>query len=112
MITRNINNIGQPFRNCNGELITNCVVSFTLVKGTRNRPTSTFDFITKERVLCIPALTKTNNNGEFSIDLWPTSRGLEQLKYYCVVEHEDINNVTQPLEENLSPIKYETWANL
>jgi hypothetical protein len=105
MIKRNINNIGQPLVTAAGVLLSGINITFTLAKG--STPASTFDAITKEKIVSIPNVVTTNEHGEFSIDLWCTSRGVDVLEYVCAVDIMGVQPFRAPLSEGLIPLK---WA--
>ncbi len=82
-VRREINNIGQPLIDSEGRPLANVKITFRLVKG--GAPADVFDATSKERHSSTPTETVTNANGEFTVRLWPTSRGPAGLKYRCEV---------------------------
>lgn len=87
LVTRTISNTGSPLTDVNGALLADTIIRFTLVND-RSYAAGTFDVETGEPVAPGPYLATTDNNGIFSVDLWPTSRGLEQRFYLCEIAPE------------------------
>jgi len=84
LVTRTISNAGSPLTDVNGGLLASTVIRFTLVND-RSYAAGTFDVETGEPVAPGPYLATTDDDGLFSVDLWPTSRGLEQRFYLCEI---------------------------
>jgi hypothetical protein len=99
MVTRTITNIGQPLVSPQGYLLQNVKLSFTLVQG--SKPHQTFDKYSGEMIAPLPVYVYTDNNGEFTVDLWCTTRGIDSLQYVCVVDSDEIDNFKAPLPEGL-----------
>jgi hypothetical protein len=99
MVTRTIDNIGQPLTSPMGIILQNVKVSFTLVKG--KIPCQTFDKFSGECIAPLPVDVYTDINGEFRVDLWCTSRGFDSVQYVCVVDCDEIDNFKAPLPEGL-----------
>lgn len=103
MVTRNVNNIGQPLVSPLGHLLQNVKISFTLMS--KNKPCQTFDKLTGECIAPIPVVVYTDMHGEFSVNLWCTNRGFDQVEYACVIDVDEIDNFKAPLPEG-SPITF------
>lgn len=84
LVTRTISNTGSPLTDVNGALLADTIIRFTLVND-RSYAAGTFDVETGEPVAPGPYLATTDEAGLFSVDLWPTSRGLEQRFYLCEI---------------------------
>lgn len=87
LVTRTINNDGAPLTDVNGALLANVTIRFTLIND-RSYAAGTFDAETGEPVAPGPYVAITDEDGLFSVDLWPTSRGLEQRFYLCEIAPE------------------------
>jgi hypothetical protein len=109
MRTRTINNIGNPLISSSGDILDGVKITFTLVKN--NKITSTFDTISKERIVGVPVSVITNINGEFSINLWPPSRGQDASEYICVCDVPNIANFKAPLIDGDIDLKWFDWIN-
>jgi len=83
LITREINNAGQPLVDSAGNLIVGAKIEFCLVKGFI--PTDSFDLISQEKVVSRRHTVYTNISGEFSLSLWPTDRGEGGRQYLCSI---------------------------
>jgi hypothetical protein len=82
LITRTIDNSGSPLTDVNGNLLAATVIRFTLVNA-RSYAAGTFDVDTGEPVAPGPWQATTDDEGLFTVALWPTSRGLEE-RFYLV----------------------------
>lgn len=82
LVTRTINNTGAPLTDVNGAVLALTPIRFTLVNS-RSYAAGTFDATTGEPVAPGPYLSTTDDDGLFSVNLWPTSRGLEE-RFYLV----------------------------
>lgn len=83
IVRREINNYGQPLVDFEGQPQEGVKIRFRLIKN--GIPVDVFDTTTRERIMSAGKHAKTNVNGEFSIQLWPTDRGPTGLKYLCHV---------------------------
>jgi hypothetical protein len=85
-LTRTITNIGQnqPLIGDDGMPLANAAITFLLVDANM-APTATIDTKTGSLVVAKEKVAITDANGEFSVDLWPTSRGKDQTYYLCRV---------------------------
>ena len=84
---RTITNIGkeQPFLSEDGSPLVNAMITFTLVDADRCLA-ATFDTATRSLIVPKEVIVLTDENGEFTVDLWPTSRGEDTLFYLCRVQ--------------------------
>lgn len=108
LVTRQINNVGDPLVDSSGTILAGVAVSFTLV-DVDNSPCDAWDAISSERVAPIRETVTTDEFGEFSINLWPNDRGSTQTSYRCSVRRQNVRSILAALpEDDLSPIK---WIN-
>lgn len=86
LITRTITNTGSPLYTPDGILLTNIAITFELVdnKGMR---ISSWDAITGENIVGDAVNVTTDAQGEFSVHLWPNTRGNKPTRYLCTVHH-------------------------
>ena len=83
---RTLTNAGDPLCTPDGQVLSGVHVSFQLVDR-YGVETDVWDALTHERVGGEPIVATTNEDGEFSIDLWPNSRGNRPTRYRCTVDH-------------------------
>lgn len=83
---RTLTNAGDPLCTPDGQVLSGVHVSFQLVDR-YGVETDVWDALTHERVGGEPIVATTNEDGEFSIDLWPNSRGNLPTRYRCTVDH-------------------------
>lgn len=83
---RTLTNAGDPLCTPDGQVLSGVRVSFQLVDR-YGVETDVWDALTHERVGGEPIVATTNEDGEFSIDLWPNSRGNRPTHYRCTVDH-------------------------
>lgn len=86
LTTRAITNAGAPLCAPDGTLLPNTSILFELVNTTGARADA-WDAVTSERVGGDPITVTTDEAGEFSVDLWPNSRGDRITRYRCTVQH-------------------------
>lgn len=94
LVMREINNAGAPLTDVNGNLLADILIRFTLVNS-RSYAAGTFDIISGEPVAPGVYTAVTNASGIFSVNLWPTSRGLEE-RFYLVEIAPDSETVFYP----------------
>ena len=105
LVTRTLTNTGQPLILPSGELIRHTRINFIL-SDNNGDPIDAWDSIDNSRVNG-KISTKTDNNGEFTVDLWPNDRGVNPSYYLCVTDHEDIPNLLGQIPEgDLSPYSW------
>jgi hypothetical protein len=104
MVTRKINNIGQPLLSPDGAIIKNTTVAFLLIDE-NGKPTDVFDAITGERISGV-VYTKTDEHGEFEVSLFPNSRGSKTTAYLVRVLKEGVEDIIASLQEGINPIPW------
>ena len=117
MITREINNIGQPLRGPSGTPLGGIKIEFMLA-NIRGIPADAIDTTSHEWYLpvpvCVvtsPADTDTLKIGEFQVDLWPTSRGDQQVFYRCTVKGVGgARTFVAPLVESVDPLEWDAFS--
>ena len=82
---RTITNAGAPLYSPSGDLLVGTSIVFWLADSS-GRQTDAWDATTKERVGGDPITAVTDAQGEFSVDLWPNSRGNRPTRYKCRVQ--------------------------
>lgn len=102
---RTISNIGQPLVAPDGTALSGVKITFRLTDGIA--PADTFDAITGERVASADISVVTDSKGEFTVSLWPTSRGQNQRVYLCTVNWPSVHSFTAPLPEGSEVL---SWA--
>ena len=85
LTTRTITNAGAPLYSPSGDLLVGTSIVFWLADSS-GRQTDAWDATTKERVGGDPITVVTDAQGEFSVDLWPNSRGNRPTRYKCRVQ--------------------------
>lgn len=103
MVTCTLNNYGDPVVKANGTLITGATISFVLVDGDRKTPTSVFDVTSGELVSMDSVSTVLDSNGEFTINLWPNSRGEKATLYRVTIADVASSSFYINLVESPSP---------
>jgi hypothetical protein len=78
-----LNNTGSPLTDVAGNVLSNTVVTFTLVDSQGN-PTDTFDATDFARI-CGSTTATTSSTGEFTVYLWPNDRGTTNTMYKCTI---------------------------
>lgn len=94
---RTISNIGQPLVAPDSTVLAGVKITFRLSDGIA--PADTFDAITRERIVSADISVVTDSKGEFTVSLWPTSRGEKPLVYLCSVNWPGVQTFTAPLPE-------------
>ena len=108
-ITRSIYTAaGAGLRYPNGNPVATKKVIFTLVDAAY-RPISVYDVATGE-LIAGSWTAVTDLSGEFTIHLWPTTRGNKLCLYVCHIEESSFSVMAAPLpESNLAPIRLMDW---
>jgi hypothetical protein len=84
-------------------------VKFTLCDSV-GEPIDAWDMITGARIAPKPLTVYTDDNGEFEIALWPTTRSRDRRYYKCIVpEITGIEPVTAPLIADPTSISWYDW---
>lgn len=90
LVTRTLSNAGDPLYGPGGTLLAGVTVTFTLVSSA-GRATDVWDATTHERVVGVVSTT-TDAAGEFSVSLWPNSRGNRSSQYLCHVDYAGVRD--------------------
>lgn len=90
--------------------IANLALIFKLVDSGYN-PAGTFDIFTTERIMPLRHEVKTDLQGKFTIDLWPTSRGQDARLWLCEIRWplSDREFFAAPLIDDAFPLDWFTW---
>ena len=115
---RTVNNAGAPLVDSSGAILTGVAISFILTNKW-GVATDTWDALTGERVLSVVKTVTTSFGptdldptalpaGEFTIDLWPTSRSVAGDESYYTVEVDSpaVANFTAALLDDVNPIAW------
>lgn len=105
---RTITNAGQPLVDAHGDVLASTRVTFTLVDYHGDQKDS-FDATTHERIVSSDIYTTTNSSGIFSINLWPTSRGVDAVYYLCHVSHTGVKDFIAPLPDGEAPLSWSVF---
>lgn len=106
LITRLVTNAGAPLSAPDGALLENTKIIFVLVNKV-GAPADAWDAATNERVGGDPIIVTTDAKGEFSVELWPNSRGDRLTRYHCTVQHPGFREFYGVVEESAEPL---SWA--
>ena len=106
LITRLVTNAGAPLSAPDGALLENTKIIFVLVNKV-GAPADAWDAATNERVGGDPIIVTTDAKGEFSVELWPNSRGDRLTRYHCTVQHPGFRAFYGVVEDVPGPL---TWA--
>lgn len=96
MLTRKITNAGQPIINPDGTPLSNVTIKFILV-GEDGQPVDVFDATSKEQVVGLVTV-KTDENGEFEVDLYPNQNGDKISQYHVKFYTDYVQDFTAVLE--------------
>lgn len=88
LTTITLSNSGSPLHRPDGTVLAGADITFTLVNQSRH-PVDAWDNADHSRVGGSIS-TKTDENGEFSVNLWPNDRGDRQTFYLCEIEFDQI----------------------
>lgn len=108
LLKRTLNNVGEPLVDANGVLATNTTITFQLIDELW-QPKDAFDATTKERVVPTPISVVTDEDGEFTVDLWPCGRATETRYYLCRVEFEEVSFFRAVLAEDGGTLKWSAF---
>jgi hypothetical protein len=81
MKLRAINNLGSPLVDSVGNTLAGAVVSFQLIDRYGRPVRNVMDAVSSETVSPGTATATANSGGVFSVNLWPTSRGVNSYYY-------------------------------
>lgn len=98
LTTRTVTNAGAPLCKPDGTVLAGVGIRFTLIHATSRFRADAWDAVSNERVGCIDITVETDNNGEFEVDLWPTSRANVAVLYLCHVDYEGFRDFQAPLD--------------
>jgi hypothetical protein len=104
MVTREVSTLGEPLLTSNGRPMKNIRITFMLV-DTTNKRTDVFDRFTGERVTGITEV-KTDSTGNFSVDLFPTTRANKPVAYLVHVHNTAIVDFYSELQEGNNTISW------
>ena len=96
--TRTLTNTGAPLHSPEGELLGGVQIHFQLM-DMGGRPSDAWDAISNERVGGETVIVTTDAAGEFSVDLWPNTRGNRETKYKCRVQFEGFREFSGVIED-------------
>lgn len=102
---RTVTNAGAPLYAPDGALLVNARITFTLVDGA-GKQTDAIDAITNERVGGYKVNATTDALGEFSVGLWPNSRGNRPTWYLCEVDGQGFRAVRGIVEDKAEPLSW------
>ena len=96
--TRTLTNAGAPLHSPEGDLLGGVQIHFQLM-DIGGRPSDAWDAISNERVGGETVIVTTDAAGEFSVDLWPNTRGNRETKYKCRVQFEGFREFSGVIED-------------
>lgn len=105
MITRIVTNAGQPLVDGFGTPQAGARIQFYLVNEA-GKPTDSWDTVSGERVIPGPVEVLTDASGEFTVSLWPTSRGDRILYWWCRVSSKDVEDFMAPLADGEGSVSW------
>lgn len=103
--TRTLTNAGAPLRSPDGVALAGVRVTFTL--SYFNSARDVWDAESLERVAGGPVSVTTDAQGEFTVNLWPNSRGNRNTKYLCHVHHPGVVDFAGTIDDVGTPL---SWA--
>jgi hypothetical protein len=98
LITRTVTNAGAPLHSPEGDLLVGVKIHFQLM-DTGGRPSDAWDAVSNERVGGETVVATTDAAGEFTVDLWPNTRGNRATKYKCRVQFEGFREFSGIVED-------------
>jgi hypothetical protein len=104
LVTRQLDNIGQPLYTPTGALLVGAKVTFTLC-NINGQPIDTFDAATGERIVGTTTVT-TDVNGEFTVLLWPNDRGTRTTRYACRISPNHQPSFIGAVPTGATPLKW------
>jgi lysophospholipase L1-like esterase len=104
LTTRTLRNAGAPLTAPDGTVLARVALSFTLVDES-GAPQDVWDAVTFEHVLGSVSVT-TDANGEFSVNLWPNSRGDRTSRYACVIDSAYATAFTGSVDASADPLEW------
>lgn len=103
---RTLTNAGDPLCTADGQVLSGVRVSFQLVDS-YGVATTSWDALTHEAVVGQPIVATTDEDGEFSVDLWPNSRGNPPTRYRCTVDHPAFKTFSGTVDDlSLGPLQW------
>jgi hypothetical protein len=106
---REINNYGAGMIDSEGKPMAGAKIMFQLVRN--SIPHDAIDAIGKQTIVSSVITTTTNDNGEFAVQLWPTSRALASVKYRCWSKAPGISPIEGILPAgDYTPVKFADFA--
>ena len=96
--TRTLTNTGAPLHSPEGGLLGGVQIHFQLM-DMGGRPSDAWDAISNERVGGETVIVTTDAAGEFSVELWPNTRGNRETKYKCRVQFEGFREFSGVIED-------------
>jgi hypothetical protein len=110
MKTRRVHNTGQPLLGPDNSVLRNTKITFTIVDEYW-APIDVFDIITREKIVG-KTTARTDNNGIFSVNLWPNTRGDVASQYLVDIDFLGARQVAAVLEDSDDAIFYYDWLHL
>ena len=98
LVARTITNAGAPLHSPDGDLLVGVQIHFRLV-DVGGQPSDAWDAVTLERVGGEAVVATTDAAGEFSVDLWPNTRGNRATKYKCRVQFDGFREFSGTVED-------------
>jgi hypothetical protein len=102
---RTVTNADAPLCAPDGTVLANKRVTFTIISPSSGKPVDVWDAETEQRVVGVVATT-TDAAGEFSVDLWPNSRGDKATKYLCEVDHPGVRAIRGSVPEGGADLEW------
>jgi hypothetical protein len=87
---RNVINTGDPITAPDGTALAGVQITFQLVDVVRSKTVSLFDAVSGELIVGDPVTVVTDIKGEFTVPLWPNSRGESVTVYKVSIDDENI----------------------
>lgn len=97
MILKTVTNAGDPIVDGLGRPIAGLPIKFILVDA-KGHAADGWDLTSQERIAPGPITVLTDEAGEFSADLWPTTRGDRVLYWKCSVPIEGVQDFKNALD--------------
>lgn len=98
LVTRTLTNAGAPLYSPDGDLLVGVKIHFQL-SDTGGRPSDAWDATTNERVGGETVVATTDAAGEFTVPLWPNTRGNRSTKYKCRVQFDGFREFSGIVED-------------
>lgn len=98
LVTRTLTNAGAPLYSPDGDLLVGVKIHFRLM-DMGGRPSDALDATTNQQVGGDVIVATTDTAGEFSVDLWPNTRGNRATKYKCRVQFDGFREFSGIVED-------------